>query len=314
MTVDIALFGIFLFTDLATVGIVAAVYGGKYRFRDGMVLGVKLPSYGAKDPEVQKLCEKYRRAHRRFYVWNLLAGAAVCFLSFWRFSILMALWTLWLGELCVFGPHLINRAHREMYEIKLARGWIVGMPVGMDTPRQGGAPVLMDEDLYWKTGWYRNPDNPKLWVPDRMCSTNYTVNLERTAGKVFMGVTIGGTILLTVGLCIMFLCMDFIDMTLEIGDTQVCVKAAMYDLEFPRDEIQSVEVVQELPAGELVRTNGAATSEYRVGKFSGKAAGECRLYIYNGYKPILKICLPDYTVYINSKRPGEVEAWMRKLE
>ena len=50
-----------------------------------------------------------------------------------------------------------------------------------------------------------------------------------------------------------------------------------------------------------------------LGKFEGKEAGELRMYIFRDYSPILKIELPDYTVYINSQKEGEAEQWYREL-
>mgnify|MGYP000034318842 FL=1 len=48
-------------------------------------------------------------------------------------------------------------------------------------------PVFVDDDDYWKTGFYYNPNDPHLFVPDRLCSTNYSLNYARTGAKVFTG-------------------------------------------------------------------------------------------------------------------------------
>ena len=48
-------------------------------------------------------------------------------------------------------------------------------------------PVFVDDDDYWKTGFYYNPNDPHLFVPDRLCSTNYSLNYARTGAKIFTG-------------------------------------------------------------------------------------------------------------------------------
>ena len=52
-------------------------------------------------------------------------------------------------------------------------------------------PVDVDDDEYWKTGWYENPQDPHLLVQNRLCDTNYTFNMARPAAKwINMGITL----------------------------------------------------------------------------------------------------------------------------
>ena len=46
-----------------------------------------------------------------------------------------------------------------------------------------------------------------------------------------------------------------------------------------------------------------------IGHFKGSESGKTMLFLFNEYTPILKIELEDETVYLNSKEPGETEAW-----
>ena len=48
---DIALLVIFLITDWSIVGIFAAVYGGKHRYREGMIFGVHVPESAVLDED-----------------------------------------------------------------------------------------------------------------------------------------------------------------------------------------------------------------------------------------------------------------------
>lgn len=44
-------------------------------------------------------------------------------------------------------------------------------------------PVEVDDDEYWKNGWYENPQDPHLLVQNRLCDTNYTFNMARPAAR-----------------------------------------------------------------------------------------------------------------------------------
>ena len=44
-------------------------------------------------------------------------------------------------------------------------------------------PLYVDDDEYWKTGFYNNPADPKVLVKNRLSDTNYSFNLGNKAGK-----------------------------------------------------------------------------------------------------------------------------------
>lgn len=46
-------------------------------------------------------------------------------------------------------------------------------------------PIFVDDDDYLKTGFYYNPNDPHLFVPNRLCSTNYSLNYARTGANGF---------------------------------------------------------------------------------------------------------------------------------
>lgn len=78
---DIALLVIFLITDWSIVGIFAAVYGGKHRYREGMIFGVHVPESAVLDKDTAALTAHYRKVNRNFYIINLAAGTGAALLS-----------------------------------------------------------------------------------------------------------------------------------------------------------------------------------------------------------------------------------------
>lgn len=175
-------------------------------------------------------------------------------------------------------------------------------------------PLFLDDDVYWKNGWYSNPNDKRLWVQDRFCSANYTTNMARPAGKILTFGTIAAVTIMLVGMCAMFLKIDLSPRYLKINGGKVTVSAPFYSIHFDADEIEKAELVEKLPEDDFTRTNGMSDNKQLLGKFQGKEEGEVRAYIFRGYTPILKIELPDYTVYINSQNKNEVHEWYRDVQ
>lgn len=293
---------IFLFTNIFIIAICMAVYGGKRSYKDGMLFGVHIPDYAVRESEVESLVEEYSKKTKWFYSINGIASVAVCFLSFWYFSVFLIVWTLWLTELCVGVMWLLFGTHRRLYDMKVQKGWRADIQL-----------VFRDDDVYWKNGWYSNPNDKRLWVPDRFCSLNYSTNMARPAGKIFTFGILGGVAVMMLVLFIVFLRADFMPRDLELNGDSVRISSPMTPVTFKLRDIKDLQLLDEMPEGNFTRTNGLADDRQLVGKFREKATGDYRVYVYRGYSPILKIELPEYTVLINSMEEGQTELWYREL-
>ena len=93
---------IFLITDISMVGIFAGVYGNIAKYREGMLMGVHIPKSELEHPDIKELLQLYKKHNRQFYLWNMLAGIAVCLLCFTYFSIFITVWTLWFVKARLF--------------------------------------------------------------------------------------------------------------------------------------------------------------------------------------------------------------------
>ena len=64
-------------------------------------------------------------------------------------------------------------------------------------------PLYVDDDIYWKNGWYSNPNDKRMWVQDWVCDINYTTNMASRGGKIFtfgiLGVVAGTLIVMCAG-------------------------------------------------------------------------------------------------------------------
>ncbi len=167
-------------------------------------------------------------------------------------------------------------------------------------------PVIVDDDDYWKTGFYYNPNDPQLFVPDRLCSTNYSLNYARTGAKIFTGtiaaVVLGAIIWVTIVL------IPYIHVTIDIKTTEstINVSSCGYTSMINIDDITELALMDSLPDDHFYKYNGSATDSYSVGKFKGNTYGKCYLYIFKDVSPVLMIKTADQTVFINSKKDGEI--------
>lgn len=459
-------FVIFLFCDLLVAGVFFAVYGRKPVYEEGMLLGVHLPREAAQGAEVTALITAYRRRTRRFYLVNLLLGVAVCLVAFWRFSPFLILWCLWLVEFVVGAQWLLLGTHRKLYDLKMARGWVVGEPATLaaaDTRAsaqrrgqgpglawhllpcglvlttlllpgvrdflltQGGGwgllgsglaisltlwalhavlsrrgnkvysqdtavnqavnrlerqvwgwalllcslfnaaacwsaawwmarahwvgsaaygiylvlelipvailtagllwmtrkrqqllagdpvPLVVDDDVYWRKGWYENPNDPHWLVQDRLVPCNYSMNMAKPGAWGGTIALLAGVGVLMVGLCVLFLWADFGGSSVVIAPDRVAVSAFLYDTEVDPRDIQSVTLLEDLPEDSYVRTNGLDDGRRLIGHFRGRESGPCEMYLHTAASPILAVETGDFTLYFNSEDPAETEAWYQAL-
>lgn len=174
-------------------------------------------------------------------------------------------------------------------------------------------PLLVDDDEYWKNGWYSNPNDTHTWVQDRMCSTNYSMNMAKPAAKVITVAMVAFITIIMVVVISIFVTLENAKVSFLKEDNQITIDAAMYDTDFKINEIQSVKIIDKIPDDDYTRTNGGDTDKYLIGHFEGKETGKCMLYLYRGYTPILEIKLADKTIFVNSKNPDEVEEWYQEL-
>lgn len=179
--------------------------------------------------------------------------------------------------------------------------------------RKNERPLYIDDDVYWKNGWYSNPNDRRLMVQDWACSWNYTTNMARPAGKIFMFLA-----LLFVAGCLVWGCIqiwkiDFVPIELNISGTQVVITSGYSDYGIACEDITGVELLDSLPDDDYRKINGGEDQHKMLGRFKGENTGKCRMYLYTGYMPVLEIMTGDGPVYVNSKEPQETEKWMREI-
>lgn len=179
------------------------------------------------------------------------------------------------------------------------------------------SPFYVDDDEYWKYGWYNNPNDRRILVQDRFNSMNYTTNFGRPGVKraviIFTTVITVSCAALVVWVVSILAAFDNAEVVFAGNEGTYSFEAAGYSCEFEEEEIRSVSLIESMPDDKFTRTNGGDTEKVDIGHFRGKSTGKCMMFIYKKYTPILEIKLEDMTVFANSRDAQETEGWYEEL-
>lgn len=464
---EVALFFIFLITNLFVVLICQYSYGKRDRYENGMLMGVHIPASVLEQEEVKKICVKSKKEWKLFNRGNLIVSILINFLCFWNFSIFIIIYLVWLTEYMCGLWCLVIFPHRKMYQIKIKNQWIdesskrvvaldtevaefldkkpwsvrwyiplfillllsgvwwkeiwVGgmeyfgervlffttlgisavffllhigisrkqdvvysehreinlaanqlgrrpwtigltagawmngaawlflalegkgkdwiepgvyfayfillaaaaagllLPIIWGTKKQkkilcGAAkPYSIDDDEYWRKGWYNNPKDPHLFVQDRLNSMNLSMNYGRPAARVILGVAGVLTAAIIIWVVVIILRFENVDICFQRTGDSFLVEAAGYECEFTKQDILEVTLIDEMPDDKFIRTNGGSTEDYDIGYFKGKETGKCMLFLDKATSPILEIQLKDQIIFIAGNEKEDTENWYRLI-
>ncbi len=175
-------------------------------------------------------------------------------------------------------------------------------------------PLYIDDDVYWKNGWYSNPHDKRLIVQDWVCPWNYTTNMAKPVGKICLAGGIIVTAACLVLAVVLLMKFELTPVEMAVGQERIEITSGYSDMTICYDEIRDIELLNRLPEDDYRKINGGDTADMLVGKFKGKETGKCWLYLYTEYTPILKISTDGGPVYVNSKDEDETKKWKNEIE
>lgn len=165
-------------------------------------------------------------------------------------------------------------------------------------------PLYVDDDEYWKYGFYYNPNDRHIMVKNKMYDMNYTFNYASRGAQIIVAiitVVITASIIFTVAVLIPFI---NIKMNVYIFNDTFMADGGGYKCSINIGDIQEVQLFDEMPKDNFTKVNGGSTNEYDVGNYKGRTYGKCMLFIWDGYSPVLMIKSSNKTVFVNSKEDG----------
>lgn len=174
-------------------------------------------------------------------------------------------------------------------------------------------PLYVDDDEYWKYGFYYNPNDRHMLIKNRMYDMNYAFNYANRGAQILVGmltVIITASCIFTVAVLVPFI---HVKMNVYIADDTFMAAGGGYKCSININDIQEVQLFNEMPKDNFTRTNGGSTNEYDIGNYKGRTYGKCMLFIWDGYSPVLMIKSSNKTVFVNSKEDGYIKQMYEKL-
>lgn len=175
-------------------------------------------------------------------------------------------------------------------------------------------PVYVDDDEYWKTVYYYNPNDNHILVKNRMFDGNYSFNLANPKARFICGglyIVIKAAVVYTLVVLLPF---SNVKLNVDISSEKMKVSTAGYKYQVDADNIETIELLDKLPGESFYRVNRGSTDMYDIGYYKGSDTGKCMLFIFDGYEPILKITGGGKIVFLNSKNEGEVQDWYEQIK
>lgn len=175
-------------------------------------------------------------------------------------------------------------------------------------------PFLVDDDEYWKNGWYSNPDDHRLFVPYRLNSASYSLNMAKKSAKVLMTLLVGGLAGCMVWVMVMMVQLTFAKTDFEISNGTVYLESAGYHTSFALDEVEELLLLESLPDDSFSKTNGAASDVQLIGHFKGREYGKCMMFLDLESNGIIGVRTDGRWVFFNASKNEETLAWYQTLE
>ncbi|MGM0123483.1 hypothetical protein IGI37_000855 [Enterococcus sp. AZ194] len=169
------------------------------------------------------------------------------------------------------------------------------------------------DDQYWKFGIYINPNDSRLMVADRI-GMNISINLGKKAGKIIMGLTgFGIVVVLFFSLTPLFM-VDFGQEPFQanLSKEELKLQAPFSHSTIDLDKIEKISLLDKLP-NNRTRVNGMGTEHYELGQFTVENR-KATLFVDQSSSPILKIQTKNKDYYFTSKKQDETQTLYTKLQ
>lgn len=255
--------------------------------------------------------EKLNRLQKRTWTGSIIAADYASFSG-----ILYLCFRLLLGEQLAFWDYLIFCVTDFLGTAAIVTAVVIIRQRRREILRKDPLPLVTDDDEYWKNGWYCNPDDRHLFVQSRMNSTSYTLNMARPAAKWWVAITVVICVA-AIGFCLFVAVLlgklEHAATKFAIEGETVTISSVFYHCSFPLDEIQEIQLLDELPEEHFSRTNGADTDQLLLGYFKGDKTGKTQMFLFRDNDPLIRIKLPEETIFFNSDVDGKTEEWFEAL-
>lgn len=155
---------------------------------------------------------------------------------------------------------------------------------------------ISSEDDFYDLFGYNNPNDPRILVPSKLNIGNMEINRGNKPGKaIYLISTI--LIIALVGSVGYFL--SPAKYSYEFTGDRMEISAKIYSDKIDLSDVENLELLDEFPKVEMIRTNGAAIESQGYGDFEMKGIGPVRLYIYRNVDKVIHMKTKNKNFYFN---------------
>lgn len=304
---------IILGCNVLTVLICRYAYPVRNEYKDGMILWTHIPAWAVQRKEVQDHVEQSQKQWKWYHCVGFIFGVGICLLGAISLELSIIVWIVWITVYIAGCYILLVKIYRKMLRIKKENQWYdektMRIRLVQNPEENGFIPRYMDDDDYWKNGWYSNPNDKRFLVNDKFCSSNMSFNMARPGARLLVGCLSAVALAVLVWCIYLFIPLVHIEFIFTKSENEFKIEGGGYEVEFTAEEIKSVELLQEEIGESFNRKNGFSSDEYQIGRFKGSESGKAMLFLFRDIMPVLKIELEDQTIFLNSKETAETKNW-----
>ncbi|WP_311562203.1 PH domain-containing protein [Peptoniphilus duerdenii] len=155
---------------------------------------------------------------------------------------------------------------------------------------------ISSEDDFYDLFGYNNPNDPRILVPSKLNIGNMEINRGNKAGKIIYLVS---TILIIALVGSVGYFLSPAKFSYEFAGDRMEISAKIYSDKIDLSDVEDLELLDEFPKVEMIRTNGAAIESQGYGDFEMKGIGPVRLYIYRNVDKVIHMKTKNKNFYFN---------------
>ncbi|ERT62937.1 PH domain-containing protein [Peptoniphilus sp. BV3AC2] len=155
---------------------------------------------------------------------------------------------------------------------------------------------ISSEDDFYDLFGYNNPNDPRILVPSKLNIGNMEINRGNKAGKIIYLVS---TILIIALVGSVGYFLSPAKYSYEFIGDRMEISAKIYSDKIDLSDVENLELLDEFPKVEMIRTNGAAIESQGYGDFEMKGIGPVRLYIYRNVDKVIHMKTKNKNFYFN---------------
>lgn len=155
---------------------------------------------------------------------------------------------------------------------------------------------ISSEDDFYDLFGYNNPNDPRILVPSKLNIGNMEINRGNRAGKAIYLIS---TIMIIALVASVGYFLSPAKYSYEFTDDRMEISAKIYSDKIDLSSVENLELLDEFPKVEMIRTNGTAIDSQGYGNFEMKGIGPVRLYIYRDVDKVIHMKTKDKNLFFN---------------